>query len=319
MMKQRKGKVAKPDYGKVAVLMGGASAEREVSLETGQSVLAALRRLGIDAHPFDTRETALTELMAGKYSRAFIALHGRGGEDGVIQGALQAMNIPYTGSGVLGSALAMDKVRSKRIWRASSLPTPEFIEINRPADLAAIKKELDFPLMVKPVHEGSSCGATKVKKPGELRSAWDRARVLDDRVLAERWITGSEYTAAILGRKVLPMIKLETPREFFDYEAKYVADTTRYICPCGLPRQRERKLAELILAAFDAVGASGWARIDFIIDSRNQPWLIEINTVPGMTSHSLVPMAARQAGIDFDTLVETILKTSLPSDAGTSS
>jgi D-alanine-D-alanine ligase len=310
-MKRHKNKNPKQAYGKVAVLMGGDSAEREISLEKGQSVLAALRRLGIDAHPFDTRKRKLAELAAGGYSRAFIALHGRGGEDGVIQGALQAMNIPYTGSGVLGSALSMDKVRSKHIWRAAALPTPDFLEITGPSDIADIKSKLGFPVMVKPVHEGSSCGATKVKKAEALQGAWDKARALDERVMAERWITGREYTAAVLGRTVLPMIRLETPREFFDYEAKYVADTTRYICPCGLPKQREGKLAALILAAFDMVGASGWARVDFIIDAKGQPWLIEINTVPGMTSHSLVPMAARQAGIEFDALVETILKTSL--------
>jgi D-alanine-D-alanine ligase len=311
MARNRNRKAAAPDYGKVAVLMGGNSAEREVSLETGKAVHAALRRRGIDAHLIDTRDQSLSRLLDQHFDRAFIALHGRGGEDGVVQGALQALGIPHTGSGVLGSALSMDKVRSKRIWRDSGLPTPDFIEIRQESDLKKLQTAIGFPLMIKPVHEGSSCGATKVKKQSELKAAWQKAHALDNRVLAERWITGREYTAAVLGREVLPMIRLETPREFFDYEAKYVEDTTRYICPCELPPQRERELAAMILSAFDAVDASGWGRLDFIIDSSNQPWLIEINTIPGMTSHSLVPMSAKQAGMDFDTLAEAILKTSL--------
>jgi D-alanine-D-alanine ligase len=300
-----------PGYGKVAVLMGGNSAEREVSIETGRAVHAALCRQGIDAHQFDTREYSVLELSEQQYDRAFIALHGRGGEDGVVQGALQALGVPYTGSDVMGSALAMDKVRSKLIWRACGLPTAEFLELGSEADLHRVLPELGLPVMVKPVHEGSSCGATKVKNSAELKPAWQKARALDQRVLAERWIDGVEYTAAILGRRVLPIIRLDTPHEFYDYEAKYIADTTRYICPAGLSADKEEEYASIVLAAFDAVGASGWGRVDFMVDATGHVWLIELNTVPGMTSHSLVPMAARQAGIDFDALVMEILQSSV--------
>ncbi len=301
----------RPEYGKVAVLSGGDSAEREISLQTGAAVHAALIRRGIDAHLFDPGEKSVCRLMDEKFDCAFIALHGRGGEDGVIQGALQSLGIPYTGSGVLGSALAMDKTRSKLIWREKGLPTPDFIDITERADLGRVAPELGFPVMVKPVREGSSCGATKVKSEDELIPAWEKAFALDQRVLAEHWVTGSEYTAAIVGRQVLPMIRLETDREFYDYEAKYRDDATRYICPCGLETGRELELADLMLAAFDALDASGWGRVDFMIDEKGNPWLIELNTVPGMTSHSLVPMSARQAGIGFDSLVESVLKTSI--------
>ena len=301
-------------FGKVAVLMGGTSAEREVSIESGNAVLAALLRQGIDAHAFDPGEVPVLNLLEQEFERAFIALHGRGGEDGVIQGALQTMGIPYTGSGVTASALAMDKALTKRIWRDCGLATPDFVVIKGQADLKRVCTELGFPVMVKPTHEGSSCGATKVKHEGELQVAWDKAKALDDSVIAERWVDGTEYTAAILGDAVLPMIKLETPREFYDYEAKYLADTTRYICPCGLPPQSENELAAMVSSAFDVIGAKGWGRIDLFVDKSNKPWLIELNTVPGMTSHSLVPMAARQAGIDFDVLVRTILQSSLPEE-----
>jgi len=303
-------------FGKVAVLMGGNSAEREVSIESGSAVLAALLRQGIDAHGFDTGDVPMTGLLHQQFDRAFIALHGRGGEDGVIQGALQTLGLPYTGSGVSASALAMDKALTKRVWRDNGLLTPDFIVIKSSADLERVSTELGFPVMVKPVHEGSSCGATKVKQVAELQAAWEKARSLDNSVIVERWVTGMEYTAAILGRRVLPLIKLETPREFYDYEAKYLAETTRYICPCGLSSEREAELAVIVLAAFDAIGADGWGRIDFIVDDSGRPWLIELNTVPGMTSHSLVPMAARQAGIDFDTLVKIILESSVPERPG---
>lgn len=301
-------------FGKVAVLMGGTSAEREVSLESGNAVLAALLRQGIDAHAFDPGEVPVLNLLDQQFERAFIALHGRGGEDGVIQGALQTMGIPYTGSGVTASALAMDKVLTKRIWRDCGLATPDFAVIKGQADLERVRTELGFPVMLKPTHEGSSCGVTKVKHADELQAAWDKATVLDDSVIAERWVEGTEYTAAILGDTVLPLIKLETPREFYDYEAKYLADTTRYICPCGLPTQSENELAAIVSSAFDVIGASGWGRIDLFVDKSDKPWLIELNTVPGMTSHSLVPMAAKQAGIDFDALVRIILQSSLQED-----
>jgi D-alanine-D-alanine ligase len=298
-------------FGKVAVLMGGNSAEREVSLESGNAVLAALLRSGVNAHPYDTRDLPVTGLLEGKFDRAFIALHGRGGEDGVIQGALQSLGIPYTGSGVLASALAMDKARTKHVWRSCGLPTPDFIVMDGTAEIARVADELGFPVMIKPVHEGSSCGVTKVKKVDELAGAVASAGALDTDVIAERWIQGTEYTAAILSGKVLPLIRLETPREFYDYEAKYLADSTRYVCPCGLAPDQEEQLSLLVLAAFNAIGATGWGRIDLFVDDAGKAWLIELNTVPGMTSHSLVPMAARQAGLEFDELVMTILESSL--------
>jgi len=301
-------------FGKVAVLLGGDTAEREVSLQTGQAVLEGLRSRGVDAHPVDPHEVPLTTLLEQGFDRVFIALHGRGGEDGIMQGALEALHIPYTGSGVLGSALAMDKVRCKRLWQNLGIPTPAFIDIETAADLDAVAERLGFPVMVKPVHEGSSCGAARVAGPAGLRPAWEASRQFDERVMAERWISGGEYTAAILGETVLPMIRLETPREFYDYEAKYLTDDTLYHCPCGLPAARELELGGIMLEAFRAVGASGWGRVDFMLDEAGEPWLIEVNTIPGMTSHSLVPKAAYQAGLDFGELVVRILATSLERD-----
>ena len=301
-------------FGKVAVLLGGNSAERDISLQTGAAVLAALQAQGVDAHGVDTRETPVALLPAQGYTRAFIALHGRGGEDGVVQGALESLRIPYTGSGVLGSALAMDKVRSKRQWQAMGIPTPEFVELASAADLELVAERLGFPVMVKPVHEGSSCGAARVDEAGQLQPAWEASRRYDTRVMAERWVTGQEYTAAVLQERNLPLIRLETPRQFYDYEAKYLADSTRYLCPCGLAPAREQELAALMRRAFEAVGADGWGRVDFMLDAAGQPRVIEVNTVPGMTSHSLVPMAAAAAGIDFNELALRILETSLARD-----
>jgi len=301
-------------FGKVAVLLGGDTAEREISLQTGQAVLEGLRSRGVDAHPLDPREVPLTTLLEQGFDRVFIALHGRGGEDGIMQGALEALHIPYTGSGVLGSALAMDKVRCKRLWQNLGIPTPAFIEIETETDLEAVAGTLGFPVMVKPVHEGSSCGAAKVTAAAQLQPAWDASHRFDTRVMAERWITGAEYTAAILGDRVLPMIRLETPREFYDYEAKYLVDDTLYHCPCGLPAERERELGEIMLQAFQGIDASGWGRVDFMLDEAGEPWVIEVNTIPGMTSHSLVPKAALQAGMDFGELVVRILATSLERD-----
>ena len=298
-------------FGKVVVLMGGRSAEREISLLSGGGVLAALQRSGVDVHAIDTGETdAMEQVRAGGFDRAFIALHGRGGEDGVMQGALELIGLPYTGSGVLGSALAMDKIRSKQVWAGTGIPTPAFHVLTRRADLAQVPDAL-FPLMIKPAHEGSSIGMARVENRDQLESAWEQAAQFDSQVLAEQWIEGEEYTAAVLGRRVLPMIRLETPRTFYDYEAKYQADSTRYICPCGLSEEREAALAEQVMQAFDAVGASGWGRVDFMMDAQGRPWMIEVNTVPGMTGHSLVPMAARVAGIEFDALVWAVLETSL--------
>jgi D-alanine-D-alanine ligase len=298
-------------FGKVAVLLGGRSAEREISLKSGQAVLAALRNRGVDVHPVDPGPNVIEQLRAGGFTRAFIALHGRGGEDGQIQGALETLGLPYTGSGVLGSALGMDKHRCKLVWQGAGLPTAEFALLREEMDLAAAVA-LGFPLIIKPVHEGSSLGMAKVESRDALVTAWHAAAAFDAQVLAERWITGAEYTCAILGREPLPLIRLETPRAFYDFEAKYQAETTRYLCPCGLETDAEAVLQELALAAFDAVAARGWGRVDFIVDGQGQPFLLEINTIPGMTDHSLVPMAARARGLSFDDLAWRILETSLP-------
>jgi D-alanine-D-alanine ligase len=297
-------------FGRVAVLMGGDSAEREISLKSGGAVLEALLRSGVDAHGIDAGKDVLQRLEAGGFDRVFIILHGRGGEDGVIQGALERLGLPYTGSGVLGSALGMDKYRTKLIWRALGLPTPESVLLSADEDLQAADA-LGYPLMIKPAREGSSIGMAKVESRDELEQAWRAARDYDPMVLAEQWITGREYTAALLGKQALPLIRLETPRTFYDYEAKYQANTTSYHCPCGLDEASETRLQSLALRAFEAVGAAGWGRVDMMVDRDGEPWLIEVNTVPGMTDHSLVPMAARQAGIDFEQLVVRILATTL--------
>lgn len=298
-------------FGKVAVMMGGSSAEREISLQSGQAVFEALQRQKVDAHIVDPRENLMTQLATGNFDRVFIALHGRGGEDGLMQGLLDTLELPYTGSGVLGSSLAMDKCRSKRIWQSHGLPTPAFVELNEDSDWDAVVEYLGLPLIIKPVREGSSYGISKVKESGEMESAWRLAHEFDERVMAESWIVGGEYTAPVLGDQVLPMIRLETPREFYDYEAKYIADTTQYHCPCGLDADVENELGKLAFAAFEAVDASGWGRVDFMLDAEGKPWLIEVNTIPGMTSHSLVPMSAKQAGMSFDDLTLRILAASL--------
>jgi D-alanine-D-alanine ligase len=295
------------DFGKVAVLMGGWSAEREISLMSGQAVLKTLQECDVDAHGIDVDHDIAHTIDQGNYSRAFIVLHGRGGEDGTIQGLLEAMRIPYTGSKVLGSALAMDKLRTKQVWQAMDLPTPDYHVLDSVEACTAALQKIGLPLIVKPVLEGSSIGMSKVMDEDELVPAWKKAMECGGIVIAERWVNGSEYTAAILGERVLPMIRLETPHEFYDYQAKYQSDDTQYICPCGLDENRESSLAEMMLHAFRAVGASGWGRVDFMIDDKNRPWLIEVNTVPGMTDHSLVPMAAKQAGISFKQLVLEIL------------
>lgn len=302
--------VTAADFGKVAVLMGGESAEREVSLRSGAAVLAGLQKAGVDAHALDAGADVLNRLSGEGFDRAFIILHGRGGEDGVMQGALERIGMPYTGSGVLGSALGMDKYRTKALWRGLGLPTPPCVLINGPEDLSAADS-LGYPLMIKPSREGSSIGMAKVENRGQLQQAWEAASGFDAMVLAERWITGREYTASLLQGEALPLIRLETPHLFYDYAAKYHSDTTRYHCPCGLPAAQEREIQSLCLRAFEAVGASGWGRVDLMLDEADQPWLIEVNTVPGMTDHSLVPMAARAAGVDFDELVMRILATSL--------
>ena len=298
-------------FGRVAVLMGGWSAERAISLESGNAVCAALKRKGVDAQAIDLDRAVFKRLKEGGFDRVFIALHGRGGEDGVIQGALEAMGIPYTGSGVLGSALAMDKYRTKLIWMSLGVPTPPFMGLVADFDADRVVQTLGLPFMIKPAQEGSSLGASKVTAAEQLRSAWQTAFRYDSSILAERWITGKEYTVALLEDEPLPLIQLKTPREFYDYEAKYIDGRTQYLCPCGLPESRERELQVLALQGFRALGAHGWGRVDMLVDEEGQPWLIEVNTVPGMTSHSLVPMAAKAAGIGFDDLVLRILKTSL--------
>jgi len=297
-------------FGRVAVLMGGRSAEREISLKSGRAVLDALRRRGVDAHEVDTGEPVWRRLDQD-FDRAFIALHGRGGEDGVIQGVLETLGLPYTGSGVLGSALGMDKLRSKWVWRALGLAVPEFRVIDDACAPEALITELGLPLMIKPSREGSSLGISKVTDTEQLPVALAAALELDDCVIAERFIQGGEYTCAILGHDALPMIRIETPRVFYDYQAKYYADDTCYYCPCGLEPDQEAALQRLSLQAFAALGCHGWGRVDFMVDDAGRPWLIEVNTVPGMTDHSLVPMAAHQAGIDFDELVWRILEETL--------
>lgn len=297
-----------PDrFGKVAVLMGGLSAEREVSLRSGAAVLQALQQRGVDTHGVDVGRDIVSVLLQGQFDCAFIALHGRGGEDGVIQGMLQTLNIPYTGSGVLGSALSMDKLRSKQVWQAIGLPTPAFMRLGVDSDWAAVVENLGLPLAVKPVREGSSLGTTRVVTAAELEPAWQAAVAFDAEVMVEPWVLGEEYTVAILAGEALPVIRLETPREFYDYQAKYQADDTRYHCPCGLDADTERRLQYLALQAFNALGAAGWGRVDLLLDGQGDPWLLENNTVPGLTDHSLVPMAAKAAGIAFDELILRIL------------
>lgn len=294
-------------FGKVAVLMGGLSAEREISLLSGNAVLSALKDQGVDAHRIDVGEDVFHELDAGGYQRAFVVLHGRGGEDGTIQGLLEVMKMPYTGSGVMASSLAMDKLKTKQIWQAMDLPTPDFCVLDSAQSCEQALELLALPLIIKPVLEGSSIGMSKVENKEELLPAWRKAEKCGGTVIAEKWIEGSEYTAAIVDAQVLPMIKLETSHKFYDFDAKYESDDTQYICPCGLSQEQEAEFAGLVKQAFDAVGASSWGRVDFIVDGNNQPWLIEVNTVPGMTSHSLVPMAAKQAGISFNELAVKIL------------
>ncbi|MEF8701019.1 MAG: D-alanine--D-alanine ligase [Candidatus Accumulibacter sp. UW26] len=297
------------DFGRVAVLFGGRSAERAVSLNSGSRVLAALQSQGVDAHAFDPAERSLDDLAV--FDRAFIALHGRYGEDGTIQGVLELMGIPYTGSGVMASALGMDKWRSKLLWRAAGLPVPEYRLLDAASDLARVTADLGLPLFVKPACEGSSIGISKVQRAGELGAAYAAAARHDSLVIAERAILGGEYTVAILGEEALPIIKIEPASEFYDFEAKYQRDDTAYRCPCGLPEQREKELRELALEAFRILGGRGWGRVDFLMDEAGagggQAYLLEVNTSPGMTDHSLVPMAARAAGFGYEELVVRVL------------
>ncbi|MBI5937943.1 MAG: D-alanine--D-alanine ligase [Betaproteobacteria bacterium] len=295
-------------FGKVGVLLGGKSAEREVSLMSGGAVLAALKRQGVDAHGFDPAEHSLADLERAGFERVMINLHGRGGEDGSMQGALALMGIPYTGSGIQASALGMDKWRSKLVWQAAGLPVPDYALLTAGSDFAAVEKQLGLPLFVKPANEGSSVGISKVKQAGGLRAAYESAAKHDPLVLAERFMSGGEFTCAILGDTALPVVKIVPATEFYDYEAKYFRDDTQYLCPCGLPAEQEQAMQDLARQAFAVLGCRGWGRVDVLLDADGTPYLLEINTSPGMTDHSLVPMAARAAGIGFDELCLRILE-----------
>jgi D-alanine-D-alanine ligase len=296
-------------FGKVAVLLGGKSAEREISLMSGNGVLKALRSKGVDAHPFDPAERSLAELKQENFERCFIALHGRGGEDGTLQGALEVMGVPYTGSGVLGSAIGMDKWRTKMIWLANGLPTPRYRILDAGDDWNAVAQELGLPLIVKPANEGSTLGLTKVMDVAQLPGAYElAARKYRDIALAESFIDGPEYTASILGEAALPLIRIVAPQGNYDYQNKYFTDDTKYLCPCGLPAAQEAALRELALEAFRLVGCVGWGRVDLMLDAAGKAWLLEVNTSPGMTGHSLVPMAARAMGLSYEDLCVKILE-----------
>ena len=297
-------------FGRVAVLFGGDSSEREISLLSGNAVLKALQDRGVDAHAFDPRDRALATLLDERFDRVWIALHGPGGEDGTLQGALEYLGVPYTGSGVMGSAIGMDKLRTKRLAQAIGVPTADFVVLQGPRDFDTAIERLGLPLIVKPATQGSSVGMTKVERESDLAAAYETAAKLESSVFAEPWITGKEYTVAVLQGRAQPSIRIETPKTFYDYEAKYFRDDTRYFCPSGLSSQAEQHLANLALAAFEAIGASGWGRADFMADATGRPLLLEVNTIPGMTGHSLVPMAARAVEIDFDELVWRVLETS---------
>lgn len=294
------------NFGKVAVLLGGRSAEREVSLKSGNAVLAALKRSGVDAYAFDPSEHPLHDLEI--YDRVFIALHGRYGEDGTIQGALELLGIPYTGSGVKASSIGMDKWRTKLLWQAAGVATPKFELVAADSDFAAVEARLGLPLFVKPANEGSSIGISKVKQAGGLKAAYEEAAKYDSLVIAEQYIGGGEYTVGILGDTALPVIRIVPANEFYDYEAKYLRDDTQYLCPCGLPAEVEACIRTEALQAFQVLGGQGWGRVDFLMNEEGRHYFLEANTSPGMTDHSLVPMGARAAGITFDQLVLRILE-----------
>lgn len=295
------------DLGRVAVLFGGRSAERAVSLKSGKAVLDALLAAGVDAYGIDAGNDLAQQLISNRPDRVFIALHGRGGEDGSLQGLLECLQLPYTGSGVMASALGMDKLRTKLVWQSMGLPTPAYAVLRSEQDCSGIVESLGTPLIVKPIHEGSSIGMAKVDSLADLQQAWLSARQYDDVALVEQWITGAEFTVAILDGKALPAIRLRTPHSFYDYEAKYLTNDTQYICPCGLSPETEARLGEMCLQAFNAVGCKGWGRVDVMQDQSGNFYLLEVNTVPGMTDHSLVPMAASAAGMTFTDLVLAIL------------
>lgn len=302
-------------FGKVAVLFGGTSAEREVSLISGNAVLTALQQQGVDAHGIDVGPGIIRQLEDMAPDRVFIVLHGPGGEDGTLQGALEFLGLPYTGSGVMASALAMDKFRTKLLWKGLGLPTADFALLTAETDAVETLARLGGTAMVKPAREGSSIGMAKATTPEELKAAFEVANRHGGGVIAEAWLSGSEYTVAILGGAALPAIKLETDRGFYDYEAKYLRDDTRYLCPCGLDQAREAELQDLVVKAFDSLGCKGWGRVDVMMDQFGQFQLLEVNTVPGMTTHSLVPMAAKATGMGFEELVVSVLATTLSAQA----
>ncbi|MEK9824879.1 MAG: D-alanine--D-alanine ligase [Methylotenera sp.] len=294
------------NFGKVAVLFGGKSGEREVSIKSGSAVLAALQRQGVNAHAFDPAERPLHDLES--FDVAMINLHGRFGEDGAMQGALELLGIPYTGSGVMASAIGMDKWRTKMVWSAAGVSTPAFALVNADSDFAAIEKKLGLPLFVKPANEGSSIGISKVKQAGGLKAAYELAAKSDPLVIAEQFVGGGEYTVGILGNQALPIVRIVPKNEFYDFEAKYLRDDTEYLCPCGLSAEKEAQIQQEALQAFNAIGCSGWGRVDFLMDEAGKHYFLEVNTSPGMTDHSLVPMAAKAAGMSFDELVIRILE-----------
>jgi D-alanine-D-alanine ligase len=296
------------EFGKVAVLMGGSSAEREISLMSGKAVLAALQKSGVDAHAFDPAERSLWALKQEGFERAFVALHGRGGEDGTVQGALELLGIPYTGSGVMASALSMDKWRTKMVWHAEHLPTPAWHILKADTDWDAVVAELGLPIFVKPAREGSSVGATKVTRAADLRTAFEDAVKHDPLVLAEQFVEGEELTAAFLGKRALPLVRIVAPGGNYDWQNKYFSDETQYFCPSGLPESAEETIQDLVMEAAQLLDCRGWGRADLIMDATGKPWLLEMNTSPGMTGHSLVPMAARAVGIGFEALCLDILE-----------
>jgi D-alanine-D-alanine ligase len=306
--------VLRTQLGKVAVLMGGISAEREVSLMSGAAVLKGLRDKGVDAHGVDASPSNIGELKAMGFTRVFIVLHGRWGEDGVVQGALQAIDLPYTGSGVLGCALAMDKVRTKQVWQTLGLPTAKYRVLSSESDLEGLIEQLGLPIFLKPAREGSSVGIGKVTQEADLLDAYRVSAQVGDQVLAEQFIAGAELTCAILKGQALPVIRMSTDNEFYDYQAKYQSEDTQYFCPAGLDDALEQQVRVLALSAFDALDCSVWGRVDVMLDDNHQPFLLEVNTVPGMTSHSLVPMAAKVTGRSFEDLVVEILETTLGAD-----
>jgi D-alanine-D-alanine ligase len=299
------------EFGKVAVIMGGNSAERAISLKSGHAVLAALVNQDIDAHKIDSADNVMEQLQTGSFDRAFIILHGRGGEDGEIQGVLSLLSIPFTGSDITGAVLSMNKMISKQIWLQQDLSTADFEQVTTESNLEELVERLGLPLFIKPVNEGSSIGMSKVRSIDELGQAITLAQQFDAEVIAEQWIDGEEYTVAILNGHALPVIQLKTPNDFYDFEAKYQLNTTEYLCPCGLSKQEEKQCQQIAIKAFDTLRMKGWGRIDFMRDKNGQFFLLEANSIPGMTDHSLVPMAAKQADLDFESLVWHILETSL--------